>query len=176
VDLELNVKLRYETPAATASHSFVNLTTKDIKRLRRSTDLPMIVKGVMTGEDAGAAVECGADGVVVSNHGARVLDSGQATLEVLPEVVKQLKSRKKTRDAEIFFDGGIRTGTDILKALALGARGCLLGRAIFYGIACDHENGAERVMKILEQELVRAAELCGVRKLSKTSSSILVET
>jgi isopentenyl diphosphate isomerase/L-lactate dehydrogenase-like FMN-dependent dehydrogenase len=175
VDLELNVKLRNDTPAATASHSFSNLTSKEIKRLRRSTDLPMIVKGVMTGEDAEVAVECGADGVVVSNHGARVLDSGQATLEVLPEVVKKLKSRKKTRDAEIFLDGGIRRGTDILKGLALGARACLLGRAIFYGIACDHENGAERVMKILEHELVRAAALCGVRKLSKTTPSILVE-
>jgi isopentenyl diphosphate isomerase/L-lactate dehydrogenase-like FMN-dependent dehydrogenase len=173
VDAERNVKLRNGTPAELASHSFSNITPADIKRLRRATNLPLIVKGVMTGEDSEVAVECGADGVVVSNHGGRVLDCGQASVEVLPEVVKTLKSRKKTRGAEVFLDGGIRRGTDILKALALGARGCLLGRAIFYGLACDRETGAERVMRILEQEVVRAAALCGVRKLSRVSPAIL---
>jgi 4-hydroxymandelate oxidase len=127
----------------------------------------------MTSEDAELAIESGAEGIVVSNHGGRVLDQGQASLDVLPEIVKHVKSKKTLRRAEVLFDGGIRWGTDILKALALGARGCLIGRPIFYGLAVNRDNGPSDIMEILKQELVRAAALCGVSNLEKVDSNIL---
>ena len=105
----------------------------------------------MTHEDAELAVESGADGVVISNHGGRTMDHGQATIEVLPEIVKRLKSKKKTRNTEIFIDGGIRRGTDILIALALGARGCLIGRPMLWGLAADHDNGGIQCNENLEE-------------------------
>jgi isopentenyl diphosphate isomerase/L-lactate dehydrogenase-like FMN-dependent dehydrogenase len=173
VDMELNVKLGNAVPVQTADHSFVNVTPKEIKKLKQLSSLPLIAKGVMTTEDAELAIESGADGIVVSNHGARALDHTASTLEVLPEIVRGLKSRKKTRCAEIFFDGGIRRGTDILTALALGAKGCLLGRPVLWALACDHENGVPQMMKILKNELERAATLCGVPKISKIDPTVV---
>lgn len=173
VDLELNTKLGNAIPTQTRSHSFVKITPKEIKKLKQSSSLPLIAKGVMTADDAELAIESGADGIVVSNHGARVLDHASSTLESLPEIVTQLKSKKKTRDAEIFFDGGIRRGTDILIALTLGAHGCLLGRPFLWALACDHENGPSEMMRILRQELRRAAILCGVSKIRNIDHSIV---
>ena len=174
VDAEQNVKLRNTIPTKLMSQQFIPVSPREVKKLRERTTLPFIVKGVMTGEDAVLAIESGADGVVVSNHGGRVLDYAQASIEVLPEIVGAVKSKKSTRKAEIFHDGGIRRGTDILKALALGARGCLLGRAIFWGLVTDHKNGVQNVVRILEEELVRAAILCGVSDLSKIKRSVVV--
>jgi isopentenyl diphosphate isomerase/L-lactate dehydrogenase-like FMN-dependent dehydrogenase len=173
VDADLNVKIGNEIPPVLRDRSFYNLTLSDLKRLRKGTSLPFIVKGIMTPEDAVLAVENGADGIVVSNHGGRILDFGESSIEALPEIVKELRSRKATRKTEIFFDGGIRRGTDILKAIALGARGCLIGRPLFSGITVDRENGAENVMSILKEELVRSAYLCGVRDLSKVSRKVV---
>lgn len=173
VDAELNVKLGDRIPKQLVASKFHNVTIKDLKRLRECTNLPLTVKGVMTHEDAELAVENGAEGIVVSNHGGRILDFGQATVEVLPDFVKYLKSKRKTRNAEIFLDGGIRRGTDILKGLALGARGCLLGRALFFGLANNHKHGAEFAMRILEQELVRAAAACGVERLDDVDPDII---
>ena len=173
VDAELNVKLRNEIAAQTASHSFVKVTPKEIKKLRQLSSLPLIVKGVMNADDAELAIESGADGIVISNHGARVLDHMSSTLEALPEMVKRVKSKKKFRNTEVFFDGGIRRGTDILIALALGARACLLGRPVLWALACDHENGVARMMAILKSELERAAILCGVSNISKVAPSVV---
>ncbi len=173
VDAELNVKLRNEIAAQTASHSFVKVTPKEIKKLRQLSSLPLIVKGVMNADDAELAIESGADGIVISNHGARVLDHMSSTLEVLPEIVGRLKAKKKTRHAEVFFDGGIRRGTDILIALALGARACLLGRPVLWALSCDHENGITQMMTILKSELERAAILCGVAKISSVNSAVV---
>ena len=175
VDADLNVKIGNEIPAMVRDRSFYHIKISDIKRLRKGTSLPFIVKGIMTAEDAVIAAENGADGIVVSNHGGRILDDGESSIEVLPDIVKELRSKKSTRKTEIFFDGGIRRGTDILKALALGARGCLVGRPLFSGIAVDKENGAEEVMTILKDELVRSAYLCGVKDLSKVNRKILRE-
>jgi len=176
VDANLNVKIGDEIPPMVRERFFYNLKLSDIKRLRKATSLPFIVKGIMTAEDAVLAVENGAEGIVVSNHGGRIMDCGESSIEVLPSIVKQLRSKKSTRKTEIFFDGGIRRGTDILKALALGARGCLIGRPLFSAITVDRENGAEHVMSILKDELVRSAYLCGVSDLSKVSRKILKET
>ncbi|MCL5069055.1 MAG: alpha-hydroxy-acid oxidizing protein [Thaumarchaeota archaeon] len=175
VDAEVNIKLGTATPKELAPHKFCNVTVKDLRRLRECSDLPLIVKGIMTAEDAQVAIENGADGIVVSNHGGRILDHGQPTIEVLPEIVAELKSRKSTRNSEIFIDGGIRRGTDILKALALGASGCLLGRPIFYGLAYNKDKGVNGVMKILRDELIRAASLCGVSNTGQTSREIIRE-
>ena len=173
VDLELNTKLGNAIPTQTKSHSFVKITPNEIKKLKQSSSLPLIAKGIMSSEDAELAIESGADGIAVSNHGARVLDHASSTLESLPEIVKNLKSRKRTREVPVFFDGGIRRGTDILIALALGARGCLVGRPILWALACDRKNGPSEVIKILRQELQRAAILCGVSRIRNTSSSIV---
>ncbi|MGI0079056.1 MAG: alpha-hydroxy acid oxidase, partial [Nitrososphaerales archaeon] len=152
---------------------FVPVTRKIVRTLRESTSLPLIVKGIMVPEDAELAVELGADGIVVSNHGGRILDEGEATLDVLPEIVRDLKSKRRYRRAEVFFDGGIRKGTDILKALALGAKGCLIGRPIFWGLAVNNKDGPLDIMRILSEELTRAAALCGVASIAKVDSSVL---
>jgi isopentenyl diphosphate isomerase/L-lactate dehydrogenase-like FMN-dependent dehydrogenase len=173
VDVEMGVKVRDGVPSDLVSEEFVSVTTEHLRQLRRATRLPIIAKGIMAAEDAELAIESGADGIVVSNHGGRTLDEGQASLDVLPEIVKHLKSKSATRGAEIFFDGGIRRGTDILKALALGARGCLIGRPLFWGLAVDKRHGPSEVMRILKEEMLRAATLCGVRSTSGVDQSIL---
>jgi len=175
VDADLNVKIGNEIPQEIRDRDFHITRIAEVKKLRDSVSIPFIVKGIMTPEDAFTAIENGADGIVVSNHGGRILDSGQSSIEVLSKIVKQVKSKKSTRKTEIFFDSGIRRGTDILKALALGARGCLIGRPMFSGIAVDRENGAEKVMSILKEELVRSAFLCGVDDLSNVSPNIVTE-
>jgi 4-hydroxymandelate oxidase len=175
VDTEQNVKLGYEVPKQLMSESFLAVTPKEIREVRERTSLPLIVKGLMTPEDSELAVESGADGVVVSNHGGRTLDEGEATIEALPKIAKHLKGKRATRRTEIFVDGGIRKGTSILKALALGARGCLIGRPIFWGLAVNRAEGASNVIQILRSELTRAAILCGVKDTSKVSGKILVK-
>jgi 4-hydroxymandelate oxidase len=173
VDTELDLKLGNEVPTQTSAHSFISVTSKEIKKLRQMSKLPLIVKGVMNADDSELAIESGADGVIVSNHGARNLDHVPSTLEVLPGIVRRMKSKKSTRGAEIFFDGGIRRGTDALVALALGAKGCLLGRPVLWAMACDHERGVTRMMKILKEELQRAAWLCGASNISSVNSTVV---
>lgn len=175
VDADLNVKLGNEIPEEIRDRQFHVTRIEEVKKMRDAISLPFIVKGIMSPEDAVVAVENGADGIVVSNHGGRIMDCGQSTIEVLSKIVKVLKSKKSTRKTEVFFDSGIRRGTDIMKALALGARGCLLGRPIFSGIAVDREHGAERIMQILKEELIRTSFLCGVDDLSEISPKVVVE-
>lgn len=173
VDTEQSVKLGYSIPKSIFTHDFRSMTTSDIKKIRSATSLPLVVKGIMTPEDAELALECGADGIGVSNHGGRTMDCGEAAIEVLPKIVEHLKSKRATRRAEIFFDSGIRRGTDIIKALALGARGCLIGRPYFWALAVDRKNGVEDVTRILKGELVRTAILCGVRDLSRVGPNTI---
>ncbi|HKW04380.1 MAG TPA: alpha-hydroxy-acid oxidizing protein [Nitrososphaerales archaeon] len=173
VDCELSVKLRNKMPSLIGDNSFVKVTPREVRKFSECTSLPLIIKGVMTPEDAEIAIESGAEGIVVSNHGGRTLDHGQATLDVLPEIVRHLKSKKKTRSAEIFFDGGIRRGTNILMALALGARACLMGRATLWAVAAERGEGVEHAITLLKAELERAALLCGVAKISNVPQNIL---
>ena len=174
VDTESGVKLGNDANPNFLSHEFRSVTLSDIRKVRRATALPLIVKGVMTAQDAAAAVECGADGIVVSNHGGRTMDCGEGSIEALPGIVRYLKSNKATREVEIFFDSGIRRGTDIIKALALGARGCLIGRPYFWALAVDRKNGAESVTRILKKELLRTASLSGIRDLANVDSETIV--
>ncbi|MCB1036010.1 MAG: alpha-hydroxy-acid oxidizing protein [Acidobacteria bacterium] len=133
-----------------------SLSWKDLDWLRSITDLPVLVKGVVRADDAVKAVEHGASGIVVSNHGGRQLDTSPATIDVLEEVATAVDGR-----AEVLIDGGVRRGTDVLKALALGARAVLVGRPILWGLAADAQAGAERILGILRDELDLALALCG---------------
>jgi isopentenyl diphosphate isomerase/L-lactate dehydrogenase-like FMN-dependent dehydrogenase len=121
---------------------------RDLEWLRENCPLPLLLKGVLTAEDATLAVEHDADGIVVSNHGGRQLDGVAASIEALPEVVDAAGER-----AEILLDGGVRRGTDALKALALGAKAVLAGRAIVWGLAVGGEAGVARVLRLLQTEI-----------------------
>jgi isopentenyl diphosphate isomerase/L-lactate dehydrogenase-like FMN-dependent dehydrogenase len=132
------------------------VTWKDLEWLRSVTELPLLVKGILTAEDAVLAVEAGAVGVIVSNHGGRQLDGVAASLDALPEVVEAVGER-----CEVLMDGGVRRGTDVIKALALGAKAVLSGRAPLYGLAVDGAEGVERVLTLLRAEIELALALCG---------------
>ena len=136
--------------------------------LAANTSMPVVVKGVMTGEDGRLAAEHGAKGIIVSNHGARQLDTTFASVEVLPEVVKAVEGR-----AEVYLDGGIRRGTDVLKALALGARAVLMGRPLFWGLAVDGEAGVSTVMGFLKDELAQAMGMCGRPTIDSIDTSLI---
>ncbi len=100
--------------------------------------------------------------------------SGEAAIDALPKIVDHLKCKNKTRNTEVFFDSGIRRGSDIIKALALGARGCLIGRPYLWALAVDRKNGVENVTRILQAELVRTAALCAVKDLSKVDPNTVL--
>ena len=134
----------------------IPITWSDIEWFRSMTKLPIVLKGVMTAEDARIAVEHGIEAIIVSNHGGRTLDGQAATIDTLPEVEQAIQSR-----CEVYLDGGIRRGTDVLKALALGADAVLIGRPLFWGLAVDGEAGVTRVLEILRNEMDRAMAYAG---------------
>jgi 4-hydroxymandelate oxidase len=140
----------------------------DLDWLCGSTRLPVVVKGVCRGDDARRAAERGAKAVVVSNHGGRQLDTAPATCEALPHVVEAAGDL-----CEVYVDGGIRRGSDVLKAIALGARAVLVGRPVLWGLCVAGEQGALRVLEILRGELDEAMLLCGCSKLSDIDPSLL---
>lgn len=127
---------------------------------------PFVIKGILCAQDAARAVSVGASAIVVSNHGGRQLDHAPSTLEVLPEIVAAVDSR-----AEVLIDGGIRRGTDVIKALALGARACMIGRPYVYGVAAGGQAGAARALQLLRDEVERAAKLLGCRVLRDVDRS-----
>ncbi|XP_055079762.1 hydroxyacid oxidase 1 [Periophthalmus magnuspinnatus] len=145
-----------------------SLSWEDVLWLKRNTHLPVILKGVLSEEDARKAVDCGVDGILVSNHGARQLDGVPATLDVLSEVVRAVGGR-----CDIFLDGGIRRGTDILKALALGAKAVFVGRPVLWGLACGGEEGVTELLNLLKEELRLAMALAGCRSLSEVSRALV---
>ncbi|GAX72777.1 hypothetical protein CEUSTIGMA_g233.t1 [Chlamydomonas eustigma] len=136
--------------------------------LRTVTSLPIILKGVMSPLDAQRAMSCGVNAIVVSNHGGRQLDHAPTSLDVLPAVLEAVQGR-----IPVIVDGGIRRGTDVLKALALGASAVLLGRPVLYGLALDGEHGVARVLNILKQEFKLAMALTGCSKLSDISPDLI---
>lgn len=146
-----------------------NLTWDDIDWVRSITDLPILVKGVLRGDDAQIAIEHGVDGVIVSNHGGRQLDTATATIRALPEVVEAVGGQ-----VDVLIDGGIRRGTDVLKALALGAQAVLLGRPVLWGLAHDGEAGVKRVLDLLHDEFVLAMALAGCRDIAEITPDLIV--
>ena len=143
-------------------------TWPELEWLAANTELPLLVKGIMTGEDARLCVDHGPKALIVSNHGARQLDTTFATIEVLPEVVAAVDGR-----LEVYLDGGIRRGTDVLKALALGARAVLIGRPLFWGLAVDGEAGLRTVLQTLRDELDIAMGMCGRPTIDSIDISLL---
>jgi (S)-2-hydroxy-acid oxidase len=136
--------------------------------LRSQTKMKIILKGILTEEDAQRAVEAGVDAIIVSNHGGRQLDGVPSTLEALPEVADAVRGK-----IPVIFDGGITHGSDVFKALALGADLCLIGRTALWGLAWNGQKGVEDVLHILERELSRTMALMGVARLRDISRSML---
>jgi isopentenyl diphosphate isomerase/L-lactate dehydrogenase-like FMN-dependent dehydrogenase len=154
-----------------------SLTWSFLEWIKSVTDKPIILKGVTRRDDAAKAVKMGVDALWVSNHGGRQLDGAPATLDALPEVIAGAKeafstrrnddvsAKKKRKHVPVIFDGGVRRGADVLKALALGADLVAFGRPLVWGLACGGEEGVGRVIEVLLDELKTAAALCGVQKL-----------
>lgn len=151
-----------------ARHAQAALNWADVARIRKAYDIPLILKGVATAEDARIAVEHGVEVVYVSNHGGRQLDHGRGALDLLPEVVEAVAGR-----ARVWLDGGICRGTDIVKALSLGAETVGLGRLYCYALAAAGPAGIVRLLEILEEELATAMGLLGVTRLDQLGPEYL---
>jgi isopentenyl diphosphate isomerase/L-lactate dehydrogenase-like FMN-dependent dehydrogenase len=147
-----------------------SLTWDFVKRLKDATKMKVVLKGIEDGEDAAMAVKAGADGIMVSNHGGRSIESGRGTLESLPEVVAGAAGK-----IPVLFDGGIRRGTDVYKALALGASGVGIGRPYAWGLAAFGQAGAERVLDILNLELRLAMVGCGARSIKEITAKTIID-
>ena len=145
-----------------------SLSWKDLGWLRGQTKLPILLKGVVRADDAKSAMEHGVDGLIVSNHGGRQLDTAPATIEALPRVVDAVAGK-----IPVLVDGGVRRGTDVVKALALGAQAALIGRPILWGLAAGGEEGAFRVLEMLKAEFDLAMALCGARSVREIDHSLL---
>ena len=144
------------------------VTLDDLQWLVRRSPLDVIVKGVLRDDDAARCIDAGAKAIIVSNHGGRHLDTAIATADALPDVVAAVGGR-----AEVYVDGGIRRGTDILKALALGARAVLVGRPVLWGLAVGGADGVRAVLAHLREELVRTMALCGVATIAQVTTDLV---
>jgi L-lactate dehydrogenase (cytochrome) len=140
-------------------------TVADVAALRATWPGALVVKGVLDADDARAVVDAGADAVVVSNHGGRQLDRSPTPLEQLPAVVAAVGDR-----AEVYLDGGILDGADVVAAVAFGARACLIGRAYLYGLMAGGERGVQRVVDILGREVSRTLQLLGVASIAELTA------
>lgn len=146
------------------------LSWDDVAWIKERWPGKLIVKGILDVEDAREAVKAGADAIVVSNHGGRQLDGASSSISLLPRIADAVGS-----ETEILFDGGIRSGQDVFRALALGARACLLGRAYLYGVCAAGEQGASKAIDIIAKELDVTMALAGVRRIADIGKSSLVD-
>ncbi|KAH0469151.1 hypothetical protein IEQ34_002383 [Dendrobium chrysotoxum] len=146
-----------------------SLSWRDVKWLQSITTLPILVKGVITAEDTRLSIQNGAAGIIVSNHGARQLDYAPATITALEEVVKAAQGR-----VPVFLDGGVRRGTDVFKALALGASGIFIGRPVVFALASEGEAGVRKVLQMLRDEFELTMALSGCTSLSKITRNHIV--
>ena len=154
----------------TTSQFDPRLSGEDVAEIRRMWDGKVILKGILDAEDAKQAVNVGADAIVVSNHGGRQLDGAASSITALPAIVDAVGDK-----TEVWMDGGIRTGQDVLRAVALGARGTLIGRAFLYGLGAGGRAGVTSVLEILHKELDLTMALCGRSNLSEVDDSILLK-
>ena len=152
----------------TASQFDTSLNWKDIDWIRSIWPGKLILKGILDVEDAELAAKTGAQAIVVSNHGGRQLDGAPSSIEVLPEIADAIGSQM-----EIMFDGGIRTGMDMMRALALGAKSCMIGRAYAYGLGAGGEAGVAKAIDILAKELTTTMGLCGVNTIAEIDDHVL---
>ena len=141
----------------------------DIAWIRRLWDKKLVLKGIMDAEDARRAIDAGTDAIVISNHGGRQLDGAPSSIQVLPGIVKAVGDQ-----SDAWFDGGIRSGQDVLRAIALGAKGTMIGRAFLYGLGAMGERGVRLCLEIIARELSVTMGLCGVVDINAVDTSILV--
>ena len=153
----------------TAGQFDPTLSWDDVRELRRLWDGKVIIKGVMDAEDAAKAIDVGADAIIVSNHGGRQLDGAPSSIAALPQIVDMVGGR-----CEVWMDGGIRSGQDVLRALALGADGTMIGRAFLYGLAAGGKTGVQQVLQIIQKELDLTMAFCGRRTLGEVDRDILL--
>lgn len=153
----------------TAGQFDPTLSWDDVRELRRLWDGKVIIKGVMDAEDAAKAMDVGADAIIVSNHGGRQLDGAPSSIAALPQIVDMVGGR-----CEVWMDGGIRSGQDVLRALALGADGTMIGRAFLYGLAAGGKTGVQQVLQIIQKELDLTMAFCGRRTLGEVDRDILL--
>ncbi|CAF3182748.1 unnamed protein product [Rotaria sp. Silwood2] len=145
-----------------------SITWTNIELLKKLTKLPIICKGILSTIDAQLAIQHGADGILVSNHGGRQVDTAPPAIQCLQDIVKVVNGR-----AQVFVDTGIRTGTDVLKALALGAQAVFIGRPVLYGLACGGQDGVKTVLNILKRELMYDMASCGITSIDQINKDIL---
>ena len=153
----------------TVSQFDASLSWDDVKEIRKQWDGKVIIKGILDAEDARAAVNAGADAIIVSNHGGRQLDGALSAIKALPAIVDAVGDK-----AEVWMDGGIRSGQDVLRAIAMGAQGTLIGRAFLYGLGAGGQAGVTKALEIIHKELDLTMGLCGQSELRKVDSSILL--
>ena len=153
-----------------AAESFdPKLNWDDVKALKKLWGGPLILKGILDAEDAKMALQVGADAIVVSNHGGRQLDGALSSIRALPQIMDAVGDK-----IEVHLDSGIRSGQDVLKALALGARGTYIGRAYVYGLGAMGQAGVTRALEIIHKELDVSMALCGRRKVTELDRDILL--
>ena len=141
-----------------------------VDRLKKMTGMKLLLKGIDTAEDAALAREHGADGVIVSNHGGRATETGRGTMDILPEVIEAVGGQ-----IPVLVDGGFRRGSDILKALAIGARAVGIGRPYIWGLASFGQEGVERVLEILRAELDLTMRQCGIASVSQITRAAVLK-
>ena len=146
-----------------------SITWEDIDWIRSICHLPIVLKGIHRADDSKRAVDHGADAIIVSNHGARQLDTVPATIDMLPPIAEAVDNK-----IEVLMDGGIRRGTDVIKALSLGARAVLLGRPILWGLAFNGADGVMLVLDLLKKEVDLSMALCGIPTLSKVKNDLVI--
>ncbi len=154
----------------TASQFDPALNWEDVKWIRKLWKGKLIIKGIMEVPDARLALKHGADGIVVSNHGGRQLDGAPSSISALPKIVDAIGDK-----TEILFDGGIRTGQDLMRALALGAKGAMIGRAFVYGLGANGQEGVRTAIECIRKELDMSMALCGVNKISEIDKRVLAD-
>jgi isopentenyl diphosphate isomerase/L-lactate dehydrogenase-like FMN-dependent dehydrogenase len=145
-----------------------DISWKDVAWVKQISGLPVIVKGIHTAEDAILAMEAGADGIMVSNHGGRQLDGALAAIDILPEVVAVVQGR-----IPVLVDGGFQRGTDVLKALALGATACGIGKPVFFALCVGSEKAVVRMLEMVKKELEAAMALCGLSSLNEVGPNFV---
>jgi isopentenyl diphosphate isomerase/L-lactate dehydrogenase-like FMN-dependent dehydrogenase len=145
-----------------------NLTWDTVKRMRDITKMKIVLKGIVTAEDAELAVQNGMDGILLSNHGGRGEDNGRSTIDALPEILATVNGKMP-----VFIDGGFRRGTDVVKALALGAKAVGIGRPYLWGLGAFGEEGVARVLEIMRTETRAAMQQCGVRAIAELNPNFV---
>lgn len=165
---QMAAKVKFDAGLTSRGQNDPGATWDDLKWLREITDMPIVFKGILTAEDASIAAAYGLNGIIVSNHGGRNLDTAITTIEALPEIAEAAGDK-----VEVYLDGGIRRGADVVKALALGAKAVMFGRPIFWGLSYDGADGLYGLMEVLRDEIESTMVLCGRPNVASLDSTLI---